>query len=265
MVWAMVCYYSLMIAVTAPHTLAHPHAALLELLRFSIDTLPPAFPAGRLKAFRQRLAHYQADGATPYEEIHATLSAVGKEGWPYRRAYEEIYDHYGRSSEESHLLTRLDRTVRAKYERFLAKGGKIAPLAAHRPDVSSMPRSASLSAAAPRFEEFFTTEEQYAVGRAIWAARQDARREIDDLILSDRKARYDVLVEEFTQKQRRMEQGIAELARLADASPKYRDRILDEATRLNEGWSVTNRGVDEEWVKESVEHWRGVVERFLEG
>lgn len=239
----------------SPRADRHPYAYTLALLKLAIDRLPPTFSAERAQQYRVKLDIFLNDPNIAYEEIQKTISALGKESWPYRKAYEEIYARYGRASEESHLLENLDLGIREKYERFIHEGGKIM-------HVRTVMTLEELMAPSP-FERYFTPEEKFAIEQALLTARDSARAEIDDLVTGKKKEEYEALVEEYRRKQKRMEAKLDELRELATVSRKWQADISDRLRTIEEGWSVVEQGVDLADLEKETEYWKGTLEAFL--
>lgn len=233
----------------------HPHAYTLDLMRIALEHLPPTFSEAKRKNFAKRLDRYLNDRQAPYEEIQETISELGKESWVYRKAYEDAYSRYGRASEEAHLLENLDRGIRDKYERFIHEGGKIGYIAGAKSLDDLLKPSP--------FERYFTPEEKFAIEQALLEAHDAARKEIDELVLDKKKDEYARLVKEYKARQRVIESKIDELKHLAGISRKWRSEIEDRVRTIEEGWSVVEQGLDIPMLQRETEHWRGMLESFL--
>jgi hypothetical protein len=233
----------------------HPYSYTLDLLDLAIKRLPPTFSDKQTGRYRERLEHFHKNPATGYPDIQATIAGLGKESWPYRKAYEEMYVRYGRSSEESFLLENLDKGIREKYERFIHEGGKIS-------NIGVAKSIEELRQPSP-FERFFTPEEKFAIEQALFKALEQARKEIDGLVLDKKRDEYAALVGSYKGRQQVIERKIDELRDLSRVSPKWETAILDEVRTIEEGWSVVERGVDEDQLGKLLEYWRGTLESFL--
>jgi hypothetical protein len=233
----------------------HPYAYTLSLLRLALDKAPPTYPADYKQKYAERLAKFEDNPKTPYKEITDTIVQFGEDSWPWRKAYEEFYDRYGRSSEEAHLLERLDEGLRQKYEKFIHEGGKINYL--------EQPRSEEELYQPSPFEQYFTPEEKYAIQQALLDAREAAREEINELVTKSRAEDYTAAVEAWGKRQDSIVADIGELRQLAKVSDKWRAEILSRVRRLEEGWSVVEQGFDEEAVDKELEYWKGTLEAFL--
>ena len=233
----------------------HPYAYTLSLLRLALDKAPPTYPEEQKQRFLDRLAKFGANPKASYKEITDTIVDFGKDSWPWRKAYEEFYERYGRSSEEAHLLERLDQGLRQKYEKFIHEGGKINYL--------ESPRSEDELYQSSPFERYFSPEEKYAIQQALLDARDAAREEINELVAKSRTEEYAAAVEDWAKRQDLIAADIAELRRLAKVSDKWQAEILGRVRRLEEGWSVVEKGFDEEVVDKELEYWKGTLEAFL--
>lgn len=236
--------------------LRHPHAYTLELLRLAVDKLPPTFSVASRAHYDERLKAFQADPGIPYDEISATIVALGKESWPFRRAYNDLYDRYGRASEEAHLLTNLDAGIREKYERFLHEGGKINHIEAAR--------SAEAMRAAVPFESYFTPEEKFGITQALLSAREEARQEIDELVVGKKREEYGELVAQYAAEQRQIESSLGELRALGAVSRKWQPDIVGRLRTLEEGWSIVERPLTLADARHEVDYWKGTLESFLQ-
>jgi len=233
----------------------HPFAYTLDLFDLALDRLPPTFVDEAKDRYRKRLVHFRAHPEVGYDEIAKTIAALGKESWPHRKAYEDIYAVYGRPSEESHLLENLDQAVRQKFETFIHEGGKIN-------HIESAKSADDLRQASP-FERYFSPEEKFAIQQALLLARESARKEINELVVGKKKYDYDRLVEQYRGLRQRLESKVIELKELAEISEKYRPDILDKVRLLEEGWSVVESGISDQAVTSELDYWKGVLQTFL--
>ncbi|MBN1585002.1 hypothetical protein JW899_01410 [Candidatus Uhrbacteria bacterium] len=238
-------------------TSSHPYRHTLSLLRLAIDRLPPTFDGERKRFYEEKLKEFESDPNVGYGEINRVIVDFGKESWPWRRAYEDFYRTYGRSSEEAHLLSGLGSELREKYERFIHEGGKINHLESERP------RSGDDLHRPTPFERYFTPEEKFAIQEALLAARDESRREIDGLAVGEKAEDYGKAVGEWVRRQEEMDGKIRELKRLATVSSRWQPEIEDRIRMIEEGWSVVERGIDTEALGRELEYWKGTLESFL--
>jgi hypothetical protein len=234
----------------------HPHEYTLQLLELAIRKLPPLFAVKRRDYFSGKLKEFESDPETPYEHIRLIITQLGRESWPYRQAYEDFYDNYGRSSEESFLLENLDEGVRKKYEQFLHEGGKLNYL--------SGIRTAEEWTEPSPYERYFSPEEKFAITQALLVARDYAKKEIDDLVTGEKKGEYEALIGEYIKKEEMMEAKMEALRRMSSVSKKWESSIMDRVRVFEEGWSVMERVPSEQELDRELEYWRGTLESFLQ-
>lgn len=239
----------------ASKTGRHPYSYTLDLLALAIAHLPPTFSDARREQYKKRLQYYRRHPESAYAEIQHTIAELGKESWPFRKAYEDMYVAYGRSSEESFLLDNLDRGIREKYEAFIHEGGKIN-------HIENAKSADDLRKVSP-FERYFSPEEKFAIEQALFAARHAARKEIDDLVLGKKNGEYKKLVKDYVNKQWRLENKLNELRQMADVSEKWQPMVMDRVRTLEEGWSVVERGINEDLLDKELEFWQGTLASFL--
>lgn len=234
----------------------HPYAHTLELLMIAVAKLPPGFSADRHEHYRHSFEQFSKAGeSAKYEDIHRTIVELGFESWPHRRAYEELYGRYGRASEEAHLLERLDKGVREKYERFIHDGGKIGYVEQARTEAEL--RSPSL------FERYFTPEEKFAISQALLVAREDAHTEIDGLLGSAKRDEYESRVDHYLTEQKSMQVRVAALSSMSEVSPHWREDIRSRINAIEEGWSVLEKPYSLADLDHEVEYWKGTLASFL--
>lgn len=238
-----------------PTTAGHPYRYTLDLFRWALDRLPPGFPGRRHDEYDRQWRNFAVQPEIDYEDIQQSISTLGKESWPFRMAYEEMYRVYGRSSEEAHLLERLDMVLRAKFEQFLHEGGKLNHIA-------SAKSGEELWKAAP-FEHFFTPEEKYSLSEALVLAREAARREIVELCVGAKKEEYERLIGKYRRRQGLISDKIEELRSLAGVSGKWQSEIDDQVRHIEEGWSIVERQPDVAELDKLLEYWKGTLEAFL--
>ncbi len=241
--------------MSAAEKTRHPHAYTLDLLGLAIDRLPPTFSADRKRHYAERLRFFRGHPEAGFADIQETIAELGRESWPQRRAYEDMYTAYGRSSEESFLLQNLDQGIREKYERFLHEGGKLN-------HIQSASEASDIWQTSP-FERYFTPEEKFALEQALSASRLAAAEEINGLVTGKKKDEYQKLTAAYAEQQENIQSKLDDLQQMAGVSDKWRPLILDRVRTLAEGWSVVERGINERLLDRELEYWRGTLESFL--
>lgn len=240
---------------SVPDPKRHPHAYTLSLLRMATAKLPPGFDDGERERYRRAVERFEAHPETQYEDIRALIVEIGRASWPFRKAYEEMYRTYGRASEEAFLLENLDEGIRGKYERFIHEGGKIN-------HIERATSAEDLMNPSP-FERYFTPEEKFAIEQALLVARDQARHEIDQLLMGEKREEYEALVDEQKTRGERLERMIDDLGSFLGLSERWDPVLRDRLRTIEEGWSIVEPGMDEERLEKELEYWRGTLASFL--
>lgn len=236
-------------------TKTQPYTYTLELLKFAVLRLPPTFSKEKRRAYEKKLAQFEEKPSAKYADIQKTIVALGKDSWAYRKAYEDMYKRYGRSSEEAFLLDNLDEAVRQKYERYIHEGGKLQYIPMVKTEEQLYQKSP--------FERYFNSEEKFAIEQALLIATDYARAEIEQLVTMHKKDEYKQLVKDYTAMQEQMAAKIDELRSLASVDPKWEPAIKDRVRTIEEGWSVVEQGTDLAELEHETEHWKGMLQAFL--
>jgi len=175
------------------------------------------------------------------DQIHDALVLVGKQEFPYRRAYTEMTGTVSEDHRLELVLEHLEPNVKTKVQSYLGHGVTLEEFVK-----SSM------------FETELTPEEQYQVEDGILHAEDHVKEELPEKIEKHRKE-YDALVEEWKKKQEVMQAKIDELRALATTDPKWKDEILDKVKTLEEGWSIVERDPDLIEIEKEIEYYKGAM------
>lgn len=221
--------------------MAHPHEALLDELKIAIDKLPLTVPDEIVKGARKQLSDLTANAEVTQTQIEDALIAIGKQEFPYRRAYEELATSSSAEHRVELILDHLDPAVKTKVEEHLKNGVTIDELVK-----SSF------------FETDFTAEERYQVEDGILHSVDHLEEEAPEKI-EEHKEEYDKLVEVWKKKEAEMEGKIAELKALASVDAKWKDEILDKARLFEMGFAVTERDPDLVEIEKEIEYWKGTL------
>lgn len=186
-------------------------------------------------------ARLAADPNAALPQIEDAIVAFGKEIWPYRKAYQELHDAYGK--DEPYLRETLSPATRTKYEAFVAGGGKLE-------DVRG----------GGELERTFPPEEKREIEEAWLAARERTHRELDALIAGEWKQKFESSLAALRGKQEEIEKKIAALRAFAGESPKWSAEIVDKVKVFEEGWSGVEREVSEDDIRGEIDYYRGVIE-----
>lgn len=221
--------------------MTHPHKALLDEFNYALDHLPLTVPAEIAEQGKTLHAELAANPEATAGQIHDALVTVGKQEFPYRKAYQEMIGTVSASRLIELVLEHLENEVKVKVQHWLTSGVTLDALTK-----SSM------------FETDFTAEERYQIEDGILHAAEHIKEEAPEQI-KERQTEYDKLVAVWGGKQTQMQEKIEELRALANKDPKWREEILDKVKTLEEGWSVVERDPQLLEIEKEIEYWHGTI------
>lgn len=219
------------------------HRSFLNEFKIAVNKLCPATPSEVRDEAKRLLAVLEAKPEVSEKEIHDALIMVGRQEFPYRRAYQELVQQMAESEAVvTEVLEHVEPDVRTKLEGYLKSGVSFDELV--KSEI---------------FEQEFTADQRYQVEHGLLDAKEHADQRGVEL-LKERQLDLERLVALWRQKQARMEKGLEDLSALGDRNPKWRDEILDRVETFKEGWSLVERDPDEETIIKEIEYWRGVLD-----
>jgi hypothetical protein len=221
----------------------HPFHFSLSLLKSVIDNAPKVFPVRRREEMLKIYETMAANPQTTQAEIEKAIIDFGKEIWPYRKAFQEMYKRYGQAKEESLLRDKLNPELLTKFLEFLRKGGRLEDF-----------RHGAV------FEETFTAEEKFILGQANLAVHEQIMEEIENLCQGEKKAEFQELLEEFQELEKRLLEKINILKGLANQNPKWAPEINERVRAFEEGFSFIEKTYREEDIDGVIDYYRGVIE-----
>lgn len=222
---------------------AHPHQFTLNLLRSLIEGAPAAFPRPRKNEMIATYERFLDDLIAPVEEIENIAVEFGKEIWPYREAYQELYDEYGRAREEALLREGLQEELRPKYEKFLAEKGNIERV---RGQLASL-------------DLYFTSDEQAEIVKAELVAHDKIHGELEKLVAGGKQEEYFSALEKWKKKQEQILEALTKLRGFATRSPKWGDEILAKVKTFEQGFGFLERPVGLMDVMGEIEYYEGIL------
>jgi hypothetical protein len=219
----------------------HPRQNELILLKKAIKAVPFTFPKEEKEKMFNRLNEFEKNPNAPAKDIEAAIVEVGKETWAHRKAYHDMLDSYAADKMNDFFKKNIRNGLLDKFEKFEKKGGGLKDLRRGK-----------------EFEEMFTAEENLQIEQAIFSAREELGRHMEDVIKEHREE-YDQAVETYEKRKKDLANMIASLAELADKSEKWSPEILDKVRRFEQGWSAVEQDFDEDKLKHEIEYWEGVI------
>jgi hypothetical protein len=219
----------------------HPHAAFLAELKIAIDKFVPMTPPELIKKAKQTHAALMENEATTAEEIHDAMVEIGREEYPYRKAYHDLCDHDEEKRLKKLVFERIDESVRKKVE-----------------EVTQYNVLLDDYVSSEMFENGLTGEERYQVTNAITMAEEVLEKQCDERA-SDRATKYEDLLAAREKEAKEMQEKIDILKKLAEVHPEHADEIKVVVFRLEEGWSITEPDVSLEELDKEIEYWQTIV------
>lgn len=221
----------------------HPHHFTLEILRNLIASAPGLFPADRRAAMEQRAEAMAADASVRLPEIEKTVIEFGKEIWPYRKAFDDLHDRYGRAKEEAMMREKLDPETLSKMLEFVRDGGRLEDA-----------RNGAL------LEESFTPEEKFAIGQAMIAAHEAVKEDLEKQCVAEKKAEFEEIVKHYRGVEEKLIDRVDTLRGMGEASPHWTADILEKVRAFEEGFGFLGREFTLDDVNASIEYYRGAIE-----
>jgi len=218
--------------------MAHPHAALLKEYQIAIDHIVPSVPDELKKEAQQTHDALLKNEDATEAEILMALAKTGEAEYPHRKAAEEIAGKLEAETRLALVLDHVDETVRGKLKKHLDAGVPLEEIV--KSDL---------------FETEFTPEEKYQVEDALLDAADHVREEMAKAV-DPSSAKYKKLVEKWQKHADKIEAKIAELEKVADKDPKWKEEILSKVERFREGFLVTEEDPELEVVEKEIEYWK---------
>ncbi len=192
---------------------------------------------------QQRALALAADASIRLPEIEKTIIEFGKEIWPYRKAFDDLHDRYGRAKETAMMREKLDPETLSKMLEFVRDGG-------HLEDA----RNGAL------LEESFTPEEKFAIGQALLSAHEAVKEEIEKQCAGEKKAECETLVKYFQEAEQKFMDRVDTLRGMGEASPHWTADILEKVRAFEEGFGFLGREFTLDDVNAAIEYYRGAIE-----
>jgi hypothetical protein len=228
-----------------PFKIEHPCQFTLNLFSEMIERAPVAFPAERKEEMKKKLEMFLKDKKTVCARVEEAVIFWGREIWPYRKAWQEMYENYGRPREEEYFEKKLPKSMHDKYFACKVKGGG---------HCLREYRMCGL------MEKCFTPEEKIDLDEAVFFALLQAKKDVDSFVLKEKKEEYQKLFEKWSALQKTMIKKIEELRKMAKANPKWQAEILDKVKTIEEGWSTVEKDITLEDIEKAIDFYQGAAE-----
>ncbi|MDP2631191.1 MAG: hypothetical protein Q8P30_00290 [Candidatus Uhrbacteria bacterium] len=221
--------------------MTHPHESFLNEFKFAIDHMVPLTPPEIIEKANKLYSDLLADEDATEKQIHQALSLIGREEFPYRKAYHALCEGDEEKRLQDAVFERLDASVRKKAEEVTKHGVLLDDLIGSR-----------------MFEEQFKPEEKLQIEQAILLSEDVVDNQCDDRARK-RQEQYVDLVDNWTKEATRLQALIDRLRTMGSEDPKWTGEINSIADKLEEGWSIVERDPIEEEIMKEIEYWNTVL------
>jgi len=218
-----------MMSVFKIFKIKHPCQFTLNLFLQMIERAPGIFPSDRKEEMKKKYKEYLNNKKIPCEKVEETVIAFGREIWPYRKAWQEMYEKYGRPKEAEYFEKNLPKELHEKYFSCKVKGGG---------HCLREYRMCGL------METCFSPDEKFFLDETVIATLNKTRQEVDQLVLGEKRNEYQKLLEKWQAIQKEMEAGISQLKKMAETNLKWRAEILNKVKTIEHGWSIIEQDIN---------------------
>jgi len=228
-----------------PFKIEHPCQFTLNLFLEMIEKAPVTFPAERKEEMEKKREVFLKDKKIACAKVEEAVVFFGRKIWPYREAWQEIYEKYGRPKEAEYFEKNLPKELHEKYFACKVKGGG---------HCLREYRMCGL------MEKCFSPDEKFFLDQTVISTLSKTKEEVDKLVLGEKKEEYQSLFEKWSALQKTMAEKIEELKKMARANLKWRAEILDKIKTIEHGWSMIEQDITLKDVEQVIDFYAGAIE-----
>jgi hypothetical protein len=210
-----------------------------------IERAPAAFSSEKKEEMQKKYEEYLKDKKIARARVEETVILFGKEIWPYHKAWQEVYEKYGRQKEAEYFEKELPKELHDKYFACKVKGGG---------HCLREYRMCGL------METCFDPDEKVFLDETVIKTLGKTRKDIDRLTTGSKKNEFQKLLEKWRAAQKEMAAGIEELKKMAGANPKWRAEILDKVKTIEQGWSIIEQDINLKDIEQLIDFYKGAIE-----
>lgn len=217
-------------------------AHTLTIFRQLFDQLPPLVPTTVANDMKDALEQLEHNPHLSLEEVEDIMIVFGKRIWPYRKAFQELYETYDGKLGEELLLQNLSHSAKKAYREFLAHGGSYADVVAGGP------------------VGFFSSEVRVELTEILVHVQQAVWKHTKQAVLSTDREVYKQKIAEFARVQEEITHTLEQLEQLADYEqehPELATEIRAHVRGFEFGLSALGPHTRQEDVLASVEYFEG--------
>lgn len=210
-----------------------------------IGKIPSVFPAERKEAIKRQYEAYEKDEKISCILVERALVDFGREIWPYQKAWQELYEKYGRIREAEFFEQHLPEELHHKYFACKVKGGG---------HCLREYRMCGL------METCFNPDEKFFLDETVIKALGQAKEAADKIIAGEKKLEYEKAFKKWSAEQKKMEEKINELKKMAGAEPKWKAEIEEKVKTIEQGWSIMERDINFKDIQQIIDFYQGAIE-----
>ena len=204
--------------------------------------LPPLTPESVRDEIKHALDHLENDSSVTDLAAEEIVIAFGKKIWAYWKAFEEMNAMYSGKLGEKFLLSKLSRTLKAKYQEFIAQGGDFTDVYSGRPAL------------------FFSDIERVELSQALVEVDNDIRNYAMQAVMSTDRNKYENLIVDFQTILEDIEKRLGTLRQIAEDEqehPQLADEIRAQVRVFEHGLCLLAEHTRYEEVLHAEEHFAG--------
>lgn len=175
----------------------------IDIFERLCDYILPVLPVKIKVEMTHALEHLQNDYSLSVESVEDTMIVFGKLVWPYRKAYSEVLYAYEGKIGEKFLFAHLPKSIKKRYQEFVACGGDFRDLHSGAP------------------AKFFSVEERGALCGILVDLQRDIRKHVIQAIHSTEQKIFNKKVKEFSAILEKIEGHLDTLRIMADAEQEH--------------------------------------------
>ena len=216
----------------------HPHESMLEEFRHAIKHFVPTTPEALVKEANLKLEDLFINREVSVEDIKNVFYEIGRQEYPHRKAYQELTATSAKEQLKNMVIEHVDDEVRAVIKPHLDSGVGLRELVG-----------------SDLFEESLTPEQRYQVEDGIMVANDKLADALKEQV-GDQTEAYQALVTKWEAHAAEIDEAITKLQALSAGGTEEQGlEIAGKATRLREGFLVTEQDPELEDVKKEIEYW----------
>jgi len=219
-----------------------PISHVTHLFRHLYREMPPLVPRSVRDDMAHALEHIETNMDLTETDIEQMLINFGKALWPYRKAFQELYDVCHMELGEKLFLTKLDNRLKKRYRVYLEHGGCYADLHSGK-DVT-----------------FFSEDERVSLCTAFIVVRKEVALQTTQRVSSVDREKYEGRVVEFENILDDMEKRldiIRQMVRDEQEHPRFAAEMRALIYHFEEGLCLLSGESDLDTLCRIPEHYEG--------